>query len=140
MDEYSLIERQLIKHEGFSAKPYRCTADKLTIGYGRNLDDRGITKDEALHLLANDIQVCEIDLSNLLGDMYWRLSLDRQAALLDMRYNLGARGFRRFRKMIKALRNRNYFLAAQEIKNSEWYKQVGTRGRDIYNQMLGDKK
>lgn len=58
-----LIE-QLKRHEGFSAKPYFCTANKLTIGYGRNLDDVGITESEASELLRQDIararhDVCE---------------------------------------------------------------------------------
>ena len=42
------IERQLIEHEGLEQKVYRCTAGKLTIGVGRNLEDKGITEEEAL--------------------------------------------------------------------------------------------
>ena len=35
---------ELIKyHEKYRRFPYRCTAGKLTIGYGWNLDDNGIT-------------------------------------------------------------------------------------------------
>ncbi|NBW16869.1 MAG: lysozyme, partial [Caulobacteraceae bacterium] len=41
-DRAALI-RQIRLHEGERLKPYRCTAGKLTIGVGRNLDDRGIT-------------------------------------------------------------------------------------------------
>lgn len=37
-------ERMLIKHEGLQTKVYTCPANKLTIGVGRNLEDRGITK------------------------------------------------------------------------------------------------
>ncbi|MFA6660842.1 MAG: lysozyme, partial [Bacilli bacterium] len=37
------IKEQLVRHEGLRLKPYRCTADKLTIGIGRNLDDCGIS-------------------------------------------------------------------------------------------------
>ena len=49
------LKEQLIRHEGLRLKPYRCTANKLTIGVGRNLDDVGISEDEALILLENDI-------------------------------------------------------------------------------------
>ena len=38
------IKEQLVRHEGLRLKPYRCTAGKLTIGIGRNLDDCGISK------------------------------------------------------------------------------------------------
>ena len=44
----------LIRHEGIKLKPYHCTSGKLTIGIGRNLEDRGITKEEAIYLLNND--------------------------------------------------------------------------------------
>ena len=47
------LENQLIDHEGLELKPYQCTADKLTIGVGRNIEDRGITEDEARYLLKN---------------------------------------------------------------------------------------
>ena len=36
------IKEQLVRHEGLRLKPYRCTAGKLTIGIGRNLDGRSI--------------------------------------------------------------------------------------------------
>ena len=39
--EANLLERmkeQLLRHEGLRLKPYRCTAGKLTIGIGRNLE------------------------------------------------------------------------------------------------------
>ena len=52
------LKKQLIMHEGLKLTPYRCTADKLTIGVGRNLDDVGITQDEAEYLLDNDILHC----------------------------------------------------------------------------------
>jgi lysozyme len=50
----SLIE-QLRRDEGCVLKPYRDQVGKLTIGVGRNLDDVGISSDEAEYLLANDI-------------------------------------------------------------------------------------
>ena len=48
--EATLLERikeQLVRHEGLRLKPYRSSAGKLTIGIGRNLDDRGIRQKEA---------------------------------------------------------------------------------------------
>ena len=45
-----LIE-DLKRDEGFRSHPYRDTVGKLTIGYGRNLDDVGISEREAEQLL-----------------------------------------------------------------------------------------
>ena len=50
------IKEQLVRHEGLRMKPFRCTAGKLTIGIGRNLDDYGISQTESYVLLENDIQ------------------------------------------------------------------------------------
>ena len=47
--------RQLALHEGLRLKPYKCTSGALTIGYGRNLDARGITEAEAEMMLSHDI-------------------------------------------------------------------------------------
>ena len=49
--------RVLREHEGLRLNPYRCPAGKLTIGYGRNLDDVGISEVEADMMLANDWDV-----------------------------------------------------------------------------------
>ncbi|MBF0177920.1 MAG: DUF1804 family protein [Magnetococcales bacterium] len=54
--DHQELRKQLIRHEGMRLKPYRCTAGKLTIGVGRNLDDRSITKSEAYVLLDADIK------------------------------------------------------------------------------------
>jgi len=43
--------KQLIIDEGLKLKPYRCTAGKLTIGIGRNLDDNPLTPDEVMMFL-----------------------------------------------------------------------------------------
>ena len=53
---------QIILHEGLELTPYKCTAGQLTIGVGRNLDDRGITEDEARFLCKNDIKIVEREL------------------------------------------------------------------------------
>ena len=52
----------LVRHEGLRLKPYRCPAGRLTIGVGRNLEDKGISSSEAFNMLANDIVECEDDL------------------------------------------------------------------------------
>jgi lysozyme len=68
------IKEQLVRHEGLRLKPYRCTAGKLTIGVGRNLEDKGISQQEAYELLENDIRECEVQLLTEIPDIY--LSLD----------------------------------------------------------------
>ena len=56
---FSVVMEELKKEEGFRAKVYKCTAGKNTIGFGRNLDDNGITYEEAEYLLKNDIKMVD---------------------------------------------------------------------------------
>ena len=81
--------------------PYKCTSGKITIGYGRNIEDMGISEDEAEYMLSNDIQLCVTWLDK---EYPWfkKLSDTRQRALINMLFNLGIPRFTGFRKMIRA--------------------------------------
>ena len=117
------------KHEGLSLKPYRCPAGKLTIGYGRNLEQNGITSSEAELLLYNDIQNCYADCVKF---SFWnRLSIARQAVLIDMCFNLGFARLKQFKKMLAALTDGDYEIAAEQMLDSVWAKQVKSRATEL---------
>lgn len=120
-----VLVSMLKRHEGERLKPYTDTVGKLTIGVGRDLTDVGISEDESETLLVNDIGAVLADLETF---EWWRgLSESRQLALADMRFNLGEDGFRQFRHMIHALAVGDWAAAANEMRNSQWKKQVGAR-------------
>lgn len=124
-DAFALIER----HESLRLKPYRDSVGKLTIGIGRNLDDCGISESEAQVLLENDVHVCEQDLMSLFSG--WAdFSEARAAALLDMRFNLGPLGFRKFVNLIVAVKAGNWLAASGAALASKWATQVGQRAQD----------
>lgn len=128
---------ELKRDEGLKFKPYKCTAGKLTIGIGRNLDDRGITEEEALYLLKNDIKSAEKDLD--FHFPWWRnLPLDRQRALTNMVFNMGINSFRCFKKMIEHLQNHRFEEAAEEALKSRWAEQVGSRAYRVAALIRGD--
>jgi lysozyme len=126
MVDFDEIKEQLKCDEGFSSKPYRCSAGKLTIGHGRNLDDVGITAEEADYLLNNDIVDCY---STLDRNFTWftGLSEQLQGVLINMCFNLGFSRLLTFRKMLAAFSASDFTAAAKEMKNSDWYRQVGPR-------------
>lgn len=121
---------QLIKkHEGLKLKPYKCTSGKLTIGYGRNLDDNGITGSEAEALLYNDVQNCYAECVKFL---FWNtLNEARQAVLLDMCFNLGISRLKGFKKMLAALKGGDYEKVAKEMLDSKWAFQVKKRATEL---------
>ncbi len=134
----SEFAKKLIKnHEGLRLKPYRCTAGKLTIGYGRNLDDRGISAHEANELFENDLIDAEIALGNIFGLEIFKESEGRVAALLSMAFNLGEAGLQKFKLMNAAVKRRDWIAAAEEAKKSLWFSQVGARAVKITQLLKG---
>jgi len=120
----SVIE-QIKIDEGFRGKPYLDTVGKTTIGYGRNLDDNPLTEVEAEFLLSNDLK--KVSQECCLLPYFSELSTTRRAVILNMVYNLGMTRFKKFKKMNKALSEKNYLLASIEMLDSKWAKQVGDR-------------
>ena len=119
----------LKRHEGLRLKPYLCTADQLTIGYGRNLEDMGISEGEATYLLQTDIDRCYSELK--VFNWFHELDQVRQEALVSMLFNLGLPRFLSFKKMIARLIDKEYSQAAAELLNSRYAIQVGDRANEL---------
>jgi lysozyme len=134
MTEHERLVAQLIDHEGLRLRPYVDTVGKLTIGVGRNLTDKGLSKPEALHLLENDIHECIADLAS--APWLERLDAVRQRAMLDLRFNLGPTRFRLFKQMLRALDDLRYGDAADALLASKWATQVQPARRDRLVRML----
>lgn len=128
------LKSQIIKHEGMRLFPYKDTVDKLTIGVGRNLDDRGISTTEALYLLANDLKIAERDARSLIPSFQF-LDDVRQRVLVDMSFNLGLYRLGKFKRMLAAVAERDYAQAAIEMLDSKWADQVGKRAKRLARMM-----
>lgn len=102
---------------------------KVTIGYGRNIDDNGISQVEAEFMLDNDIARCLKELSPY--PWYVNQPENIQNALLNMCFNMGISRLLGFRKMIMALVAKDYTKAAIEALDSKWATQVGQRAKDV---------
>ena len=130
---------QLVRHEGLRLKPYRCTAGKLTIGYGRNLDDCGISQTEAYLLLENDIQNCEKQLLDKIPEIYDALDEVRKSVLLNLCFNLGIGGLLEFKNTLAFIAAGDWERAANGMLASKWAKQVGRRAIELSELMRKGK-
>ena len=133
------IKSQLVRHEGLRLKPYRCTAGKLTIGIGRNLDDCGITESEAYIMLINDIMNCEKQLQARIPDTYNGLDEVRKSVLLNMCFNLGISGLLGFKNTLAFVKAGDWERAANNMLVSRWAKQVGRRAIELSELMRKGK-
>lgn len=120
-----ILAKNLIADEGLRLKPYKDTVGKLTIGVGRNLDDEGITEQEALYLLNNDIQRIEKALAPLPN--FALLSEPRQRVITEMAFNMGLEGVMEFKGMWKAIQDKDWDGAANAMLDSLWARKVEQR-------------
>jgi lysozyme len=128
-----LIE-QLKRHEGVRTHAYKCSANMITVGVGRNIDEDGglgLSDDEIDYLLANDIKRCKQELVAL----SWFVDLDevRQDALINLCFNLGLTRLLGFRNAMAAMAEGDYEKAADEFLDSRWATQVGQRAVEVTN-------
>jgi lysozyme len=132
------LRSQLTRHEGLRLKPYLDSVGVLTIGVGRNLRDVGISEDEATYLLDNDLDRATIGVLNAFP---WVLDLSdvRKAVLVNMCFNLGIGGLAGFVRTLESIEDGNYGLAAEQMLESKWARQVGARAIELSEQMrLGE--
>lgn len=146
-----LLERlkdQLRIDEGFVDHAYQCPAGFWTGGYGRNLESHGFTP-KAIEALkpAGSIspELAELwlddDARHAIADArIWyaafdQLSENRQLCLANLSYNLGLRKLMQFRLMFRALKSGDFNEAANQMKDSRWYHQVGDRAVRLVKMM-----
>lgn len=120
------IEEDLIRDEGVALRPYKDTVGKLTLGVGRNLDDVGITEEEAVYLLANDLKRVEADLDRDFA--WWRGRPDGvQRVLQNLCFQLGSSGLSGFKRFLAAVNAGDYQTAIFELKSSQLAQQAPAR-------------
>ena len=126
-ETFKQLKDHIKEYEGLSNVLYKCTSNKLSIGYGRNLEDVGISKDEAEYLLKNDIDIALDDVSEHF-DMP-NLPEPAQIVLVDMSFNMGISRLLNFRNMIKAIEQDEWDKAAHELLDSKYAAQTKRRAR-----------
>ena len=117
-----------MQHEGERLRAYKDTRGYITIGFGRNLEGRGISHEEALMLFTRDYS--EARNEALTYPWFNSLGEPRQAVVIDMIFELGTGGFRLFVHLHQALAARNYKAAAAAMLNSAWDWEVPQRAHD----------
>ena len=129
-----ILAEHLIHDEGLRLKPYIDTAGKCSLGVGRNLDDVGISRYEAMFLLENDVERMLAEVSKL---SFWhKLNEARQLVIANMCFNLGIVRLKKFKRMFTALSYENYDEAANEMLDSKWARRdVGSRALRLADMM-----
>lgn len=121
---YERIKASLVLHEGWKNRPYVDSVGKISIGCGYNLTDRGLDDAWINNQLSEDISYFYNQLCSFAW--YHTLNPDRQIILIDMAF-MGWKRFLSFGKMLQALEEGNYGVAADEMLHSKWAEEVKGR-------------
>lgn len=142
---FNEIQNRLLFHEGCVDHVYTCPTGFKTVGIGRNLEanplsekekkvvgdiSQGISVNDAIYLLENDVKRCEEELKKNIS-FWYSLDDERQYALLDMCFNMGVKRLLGFKKMLNAMMIGDYRGAAKECLWSKYARDVGKRAERI---------
>lgn len=148
MDIFSMLKYD----EGLKTVIYKDTRGYYTIGIGHLVSTNpslsvaisvldaslgrstngAISTNEAQSLFTSDVAKAQSSLTTVgLGDLVTSLDPIRQAALINMSFQLGARGVAAFKNSMSLLRAQNWEQAAIELKNSAWYNQTTNRASRV---------
>ena len=124
----------LVQDEGCKLKPYTDTKGKITIGVGRNLTDVGVSGQECMAMLDTDVQRA-ISAAKPFSFFTPDMNPIRRDVVTMLIFNLGLGTYCTFKEHLAAMYSKNYSLAAQELLDSRWAKEVGERAQRL-SQML----
>ena len=129
---------QLKRDEGLKLDVYRDSEGLLTIGYGHCLDRKGISQRVADQMLDDDIADA-ILLVRVRFPWTQVLSEPRQAAFVNLVFNLGGQGLATFKKFLGAAQANQWEVAAAELLDSKYAEQVRDRATRIAHQLISDE-
>lgn len=133
---------QIAKDEGVVYRTYIDTLGNPTGGVGHLLDwAEELNYPEGAAIPSNTVEkwFSEDMLTSVeIADKFLSKSDSRELhdIITNMAFNLGETRLRKFKKMWQAIREEDFLQAAEEMKDSVWYAQVGNRSTRLYKRMV----
>ena len=123
---YENIKEMLIKNEGLVLQVYDDSLGYKTIGVGRCLDKNGISEDEAMYLLENDIErvIASLDKNWKVWRSFEPLA---QEVCVDCTFQMGISGWMNFRRTRALMEMGAWLEASEEILRSKYAVQTPNR-------------
>ena len=124
------IVEDIKKHEGFRPKVYECTEGYDTIGYGFAIKDLTMDEDVATLILMKKLHAL-LQRITVAFPLFKDIDETAKKVVINMCYQLGIRGFSKFKKTIYYLETEQYEEASIEMLNSLWAKQTPNRAKEL---------
>ena len=138
------IKEDIERHEGNVPYVYLDHLGYKTMGIGHLIRQsepeyllkvgQGVSKEAVDKYFENDLRIAIDDAQRIFGVLNEHPQ-DVIRVLVNMSFNLGYPRLNKFVKMKEAVAQKNYLRAADEMKDSRWYTQVGRRGPELFELM-----
>ena len=135
------LQDEISKDEGVKYETYRCSLGHLTGGIGHLITEwdeevyagpigTTIPNEQVNDWFAKDIETTIKD-CNLLFSQFNNLPEDIQYVLANMCFQLGRPRLSKFKNMIAAVEDLDWARMADEMEDSNWYKQTPNRAQRL---------
>ena len=131
---YEKLKQRIKTHEGFRNYVYLDSLGKKTVGYGHLClkgEDWDIRKSYSIEELEDcferDFIMALAGAESLIGTL--NIPIKVKEVITEMVFQLGKTGVSKFKKMWKALENKDYEEAAKQMLDSKWHRQTPERAR-----------
>lgn len=138
------LKKEIKADEGCVYKIYKCSAGELTFGIGHMVKEHDPEYGYNVGAPVMPMRVNDAfneDIDNALYDChrvfphFFMLPKEAQKILANMMFQLGINRFRTFKRMIAAVKDEDWSLAADEMRNSLWNKQTHARSERLIARM-----
>jgi len=141
LSKFLNLKKNIKKNEGYRNMPYKDILGYRTIGYGHLIKKNETFKEKKKINKGDLVKIFEEDFSLALKDYYinyknTKHSKEVKDVLIEMIFQLGIEGQKKFVKMNKYLKKNQFFMAALEMKKSLWHKQTPKRVDGLIKKLL----
>ena len=138
---YKKLKLRIKQNEGYSEKPYRDQLGFFTIGYGhlirqkeKKYFSKTFNKKHFETVFENDFRKAVNQYKKFF--LKKNHTISEKELLIEMLFQLGARGVSKFKKMLYFLNKKQKFMTALEMLDSLWYSQTPERVKNLIKKYL----
>lgn len=143
---YEGLKARIKIHEGYRDTVYEDSLGKATIGYGHLVTykdkfepNKRYSKDMLDQLFEDDFEEARSKMEYFCSSHELEICDMAKEILIEMIFQLGIGNVNKFKNMIKALKEKDYKTAGDEMISSKWFKQTKERCQKLADFMRNCK-
>ena len=126
----SQLAKRIALHEGYRKSVYKCSEGHDTIGIGFKIADLELDEDVCEIILMRKLQAVHYELAYEFK-WYPKMPPEIRDVMVECSYQMGTKGWTKFKKANKYLSEENWEKAGDEMLDSKWARQTPKRARTL---------